>query len=71
MTVIITMRNQFEPVHVQGDFKDLAHNINLQMAQGKQLIVVQATDDSALGLNINNINTIKEESAEDAFSLNA
>lgn len=68
MTVIITMRNQLEPVLVQGSFEKLAYDINLQMQQGKKLIAVSALDDTPLGLNVDNINTIKAQSVEDAFA---
>lgn len=68
MTVIVTMRDQFEPVYVQGHFDKLAHDINFQMSQGKKLIAVLGPDDVPLALNVDNINTIRAESAEDAFS---
>jgi hypothetical protein len=68
MTVIVTMRNQLEPVYVQGHFDKLANEINLQMMQGKKLIAVLGPDDVPLALNVDNINTIRAESAEDAFS---
>ena len=68
MTVIVTMRNQLEPVYVRGTFDKLVSDINFQMMQGKKMIAVQGDDELPLGINVDNINTMRVQSVEDAFS---
>lgn len=68
MAVEITLFNAFEPVIVDGTFDKLAGEINLQMVQGKQLVALQQLDGQPIGINVNNINTIRPQTPEDAFS---
>ena len=67
MPVDVMMRDSLDAVIVQGSFEKLIYDINFQMAQGKQLIAVQGMDDLPIAINVNNINTIRAQSMEDAF----
>lgn len=66
-TLEVMMRGSIDPVLIEGSMEKFAGEINLQMAQGKNLILMKTPDGSAIALNVNNINTVKAPSPEDLF----
>jgi hypothetical protein len=67
MTVIVEIENRLDPLMLGGSMERFVHELNLQSAQGKQFLLMQAPDDSPVGLNIRKVLTIRPERPEDAF----
>lgn len=67
MPVYIKMRDNFEEIPIQGGFQALVADMNLQMHKGMKLIALQLPDDTPIAINVDNINSIRAESLEDAF----
>ena len=63
----LRMRDQLDPILIDGTFEGMANEINLQMVQGKQLLAFKTSDGRPIAINVNNINSIKAPSMEDAF----
>lgn len=63
----VMMKGALDSFLVEGSMESISHEINHQMAQGKQLVLLKTPDDRAIAINVNNINTIKAPRAEDVF----
>jgi hypothetical protein len=67
MPVFIEMKGKLDPVVIGGSMERFVHELNMQSAQGKQFLLLQAPDDTPIGINVREVLTVRPQRAEDAF----
>lgn len=67
MPVFVEMKHKMDPVIIGGNMERFIHELNMQSAQGKQFLLMQAPDETPIGINIREVLTVRPQRPEDAF----
>lgn len=67
MTVMFKLRNQLDPVYVDGDFGDVVNGLNLAAAAGRQFAMFDEKDGGPIAFETRNITMIREVDDDEAF----
>lgn len=65
--VVLWFRDSLETETVEGTLVDLANNLNIAAANGKQFAIFDATDGEGVLVDTRSIIKAREQTAEDAF----
>lgn len=67
MPVQLKFKNELEYVEVQGDLLQVVHELNLGNANGRKFTVLRERDGTAIAVDLDNINFMREMDGVDAF----
>lgn len=66
MPLAVMMRNQIDPIIIDGDYTATINNLNIASASGKKFILADLRDGQNVAISIDNVNAIIEQE-DDAF----
>jgi hypothetical protein len=67
MPIFVEMKGKLDPVILGGSMERFVHDLNMQRAQGKQFLLLQAPDDTPVAINAEEVLTVRPQRPEDAF----